>query len=191
MTTIEVTTTIAAPPAGVWAVLEDVADHVTWMHDAEAIRFCTDQRAGVGTTFDCDTRIGPVRLVDRMTITEWSPERAMGVRHHGVVTGTGRFTLVALTGERTRFAWREQLTFPWWMGGVVGAEVGAPILRAVWARNLAGLRARVEHARTVPRLAQGPVEEAQHGVAPLVSGPQAADPEGSGQGHAAQHRGDR
>ena len=47
-----------------------------------------------------------------MEITEWRPGRAMGVRHVGLVTGTGRFTLRKARGGRTRFTWTERLRFP-------------------------------------------------------------------------------
>src|SRR3546814_19741659 len=84
---------LAAPPDAVWRDLEDLATHSEWMADAVAIRFLTDQRSGVGTTFECDTKVGPIRLTDVMEITEWRPGKAMGVRHTGIVPGTGRFTL--------------------------------------------------------------------------------------------------
>ena len=83
------------------------------MHDAVAIRFQTEQHRGVGTRFVCDTKVGPIELVDRMEITEWEPGVAMGVRHAGVVTGTGRSRLTPIDlGRRTRFAWTEELQLP-------------------------------------------------------------------------------
>jgi uncharacterized protein YndB with AHSA1/START domain len=141
---IRVSTVIDAPPKRVWRVVEDVASHVDWMHDAVAIRFTSARTSGVGTTFECDTRVGPFRLTDVMEITRWEPRRAMGVRHVGVVTGTGVFTLKALRGGRTRFTWRERLVFPWWMGGPLGAAVGGEVLRLIWARNLRELKGIVE-----------------------------------------------
>jgi hypothetical protein len=137
---------ISATPAQVWDVVEPVEDHVEWMHDAVAIRFRTDQQRGVGTSFLCDTKVGPFELVDSMEITEWEPGVAMGVRHVGVVTGTGRFTLTPIDlGRRTRFGWEESLTFPWWLGGPVGALVGGRVvLRTIWKRNLAELKRIVE-----------------------------------------------
>ena len=74
--------------------------HVDWMHDAVAIRFTGEQTRGVGTRFLCDTRVGPITLVDRMEITEWEPAAVMGVRHTGIVTGSGRFTLEAIDLDR-------------------------------------------------------------------------------------------
>jgi hypothetical protein len=98
----------------------------------------------VGAAFDCDTRIGPFRLTDRMEVTEWRPRRSMGIRHVGLVTGSGRFTLRRRRRGRTRFSWEERLRFPWWMGGPVGGVVGGQVLRLVWKRNLRNLKRRLE-----------------------------------------------
>jgi hypothetical protein len=98
----------------------------------------------VGTTFDCDTKVGPLRLVDQMEITKWRPRKAMGVRHVGLVKGSGVFTLKGIRGGRTRFIWKERLRFPWWMGGPFGGLVGGPILRLIWKRNLRNLKRLVE-----------------------------------------------
>ncbi len=137
-------TILDAPPARVWDDVKDIASHVEWMEDAVAIHFTSLRRSGVGTTFDCDTRVGPLGLTDRMEITEWRPKRSMGIRHVGLVTGTGRFTLRRRPRGRTRFTWEEKLVFPWWMGGPVGGLVGGQVLRLVWRRNLRNLRRRFE-----------------------------------------------
>jgi hypothetical protein len=143
---IKVGILIDAPPSAVWRVVEPIEHHVDWMVDAAAIRFVNGQTRGVGTAFDCDTKVGPFRLTDRMVVTEWVPEWAMGIEHRGLVTGRGRFTLRRRHRGRTRFTWQEELTFPWWMGGPVGAFAAKPVLRAVWRRNLRRLKAIVEGA---------------------------------------------
>ena len=137
---------ISATPAQVWSAVEAIEDHVSWMHDAVAIRFQTDRRRGVGSAFLCDTKVGPFKLVDRMEITEWTPTAAIGVRHVGLVTGTGRFTLTPIDlGRRTRFGWDESLVFPWWLGGPLGAFVGGRlVLRPIWNRSLRTLKHLVE-----------------------------------------------
>lgn len=144
MAGIRVSTLIDASPTEVWEVVRHVERHVDWMHDAVAIRFTSPTTSGTGTTFDCDTKVGPFRLTDKMEITRWVAGEAMGVRHVGMVTGTGEFTLEAASEGRTRFTWEERLTFPWWMGGPVGAAVGGQVLRLIWARNLKGLKQLVE-----------------------------------------------
>ena len=144
---IQVSVTIHAPVARVWEVVEPVERHVDWMADAVAIRFTTEQTRGVGTAFLCDTKVGPITLVDEMTITEWVPGEAMGVRHTGVVTGTGRFTLVETENGQTLFTWTEDLSFPWWLGGKLGEIVGGNVvMRFIWRRNLVALKKLVESA---------------------------------------------
>jgi hypothetical protein len=145
---IRVSTVIEAPPEVVWEDLRHLDRHVEWMADAEAIRFTSRRHEGTGTTFECDTRIGPFSLVDLMEVTEWKARRSMGVRHTGLVTGEGRFTLrrVRRRGQpaATRFTWTERLRFPWWMGGPIGGLVGGRVMRVVWKGNLRRLRRRIE-----------------------------------------------
>jgi hypothetical protein len=133
---------LAASPAVVWADIRRIETHAEWMLDAVAIRFTGDTTIGAGTTFDCDTKVGSIRLTDRMEITEWVEDEVMGVRHVGVVTGDGRFTLVPAGPGRTRFTWQETLTFPWWLGGPIGGVVGGRLLTLVWRRNLRALAGR-------------------------------------------------
>ena len=139
---------IDATPERIWEVVEPVENHVEWMSDAVAIRFLGDQRRGTGTVFLCDTRIGPFSLVDEMTITAWEPARRMGVRHTGLVTGSGDFFIEAIGDGRSRFTWEENLEFPLWMAGPLGAFVaGKTVLRFVWRRNLRALKRIVESGR--------------------------------------------
>ena len=135
---------IDAPPTVVWAAVEDIGSHTEWMADAVTIRFTSDTTSGVGTTFECDTKVGPFRLTDVMEVTEWRPRRAMGIRHVGLVTGDGVFTLRPEPRGRTRFTWTERLRFPWWMGGRVGSAVGAQVMKRIWRHNLGILKARIE-----------------------------------------------
>lgn len=136
---------IDAPPRRVWESLEAIERHVDWMVDAVAIRFTSEERRGVGARFDCDTKVGPLKLVDTMEITEWTPEKAMGVRHVGLVTGAGRFTLQETIGGGTLVTWSERLQFPWWFGGRFGSVVGGRlVLTRLWRRNLHSLKELVE-----------------------------------------------
>ena len=146
MAPIRVSTVVPARPEAVWADLRRIGSHAEWMSDAVEIRFLTEATEGVGVRFECDTRLGPLRLTDRMEVTEWRDSESMGIRHSGVVSGVGQFRLSACHGPQgavhTRFEWTETLRFPWWMGGSLGAAVAAPVLRAVWARNLRRFAAR-------------------------------------------------
>lgn len=112
-----------------WADLADVASHAEWMRDADAVRL-------EGLSIEADTRFGPFRLTDRMEITEWRPGVAIGVRHVGIVSGEGRFSLEAVGPGLTRVIWDERLRFPWLLGGVVGERVARPIFRSLFRANL-------------------------------------------------------
>lgn len=157
MSDVTVSIDLDASPAAVWRVVEPIEHHVDWMADAVAIRFESEQTRGVGTSFLCDTKIGPIKLTDRMEITEWVPavdpgegrtavDGRMGVRHTGVVTGSGVFTITPLAaGSRSRFTWSEDLDFPWFLGGRLGEIVGGRlVLRPIWKRNLRALKRLVE-----------------------------------------------
>jgi hypothetical protein len=143
---ISVSVELNATPVEVWDVVEPVERHVDWMADAVAIHFQTEQTRGVGTTFLCDTKVGPITLQDRMEITEWEPGRKMGVRHTGVVTGSGVFELEPIDlDRRTRFTWTEDLRFPWFLGGRLGEVVGGQfVMKQIWKRNLRQLQHLVD-----------------------------------------------
>lgn len=149
MVAITVSTELDAPPDVVWEDLKNLRSHQEWMHDAESIWITSRQSSGVGTTFDCETKVGPIRLNDQMEITEWVEGERMGVRHNGLVTGEGAFAMSALPGDRTLFRWDEELSFPWWLGGPVGEPFGSVILKKIWERNLKNLRSRFHNGARI------------------------------------------
>lgn len=148
MSRVYVSVVIDAPPADVWSVVEPIERHVDWMADAEAIRFEGPQRRGVGTRIAVDTHVGPLRLTDRMYVTEWIDGAVIGVDHVGRVAGSGRFTLEPAVDGGTLFAWEEELQFPWFLGGRFGAAIGtALVLKPMWRHNLQRLKSLVETRR--------------------------------------------
>ncbi len=146
MVAIRVSKVVPAAPAAVWEDLRHIDRHVEWMSDADSIRFLTDATEGAGVLFECVTQIGPIRLIDRMEVTDWRDAQTMAIRHRGVVTGTGEFRLTPCPAAggavHTAFEWSESLRFPWWMGGPVGAVAARPVLQAFWKRNLRMFAAR-------------------------------------------------
>ncbi|MGH8911809.1 MAG: SRPBCC family protein [Acidimicrobiia bacterium] len=143
MTPVSTSILVEAPAAAVWVELSDLASHVEWMTDAETIDFETVTTSGEGVRMRVHTRIGPLRTVDVIEVTEWDPVRRIGVSHRGLISGYGSFDLAALAGG-TRITWSEDLIFPMWLGGRVTAWFARPILAAVWRRNLAALKRRIE-----------------------------------------------
>ena len=144
MPRIKIEVCIRAPLQLVWEMVADIRTHTEWMVDAESITVTSDCSSGVGTTFDCVTKIGPFRTIDHMEITEWIEERVMGVAHRGLVSGSGRFTLQETGPSNTNFSWEETLTFPWWIGGRLTSIGSTPVLKAIWRGNLRRLSRLVE-----------------------------------------------
>jgi tRNA A-37 threonylcarbamoyl transferase component Bud32/carbon monoxide dehydrogenase subunit G len=139
---IEVSIDIPASPQEVWDYVADLASNVEWMVDAQSIDFTSAQTKGVGTTFDCVTKVGPMKTTDKIEVTEWDPPRTLGITHRGAVRGTGRFALEPIE-DGTRFTWSEDLTLPWYFGSRAGQQPASMVLERVWRRNLRNLRARM------------------------------------------------
>jgi Polyketide cyclase / dehydrase and lipid transport len=148
MVTVRVSMEMPVERERVWDALARLEDHVEWMQDATAIRFQSAQRRGVGTTFECDTKVGPIRLTDTMDVTEWDQGERIGVRHRGAVSGTGRFLLTDAAGPATMVEWEEQLSFPWWLGASAGALLAKPLFGALWRGNLRRLCHLVSESAT-------------------------------------------
>lgn len=138
-TSVDIATTIDQA----WAALTDFKAHTEWMNDAVDIRFIGEQTSGEGTTFDCDTKVGPFFLTDRMTVTDWAEPNVVGVKHTAVVPGEGAFR-IKKTDRGVRVEWSEVLHLPWYYGGPFGALVAKPILSHMWKGNLQRLKAILE-----------------------------------------------
>ncbi len=125
-----------------WKYIADIQSHTQWMQDALSITITSDKREGVGTSFECLTAVGPFRLTDKMEITDWQPPYLMGVKHNGLVSGQGKFSL-EISEAGTLFTWEEDLELSWNYGGKLGESLATPILKAIWKKNLRALRAQI------------------------------------------------
>jgi len=134
---------IDAPPGLVWPVVCDIGTHSDWQVDVRSVTFTSTSTRGVGTTYDCDTRLGPIRMRIPMTVVEWDDGRAIAVAYEGTLSGGGRITLTRKRKQRTKVTWAARVRFPWWMGGPVGALAAAQTLRLVWRANLRNLDCRL------------------------------------------------
>ena len=141
---IRITEKIEASPEVVWNAISDIQTHVEWMADASDIRITSEQTEGIGVTFDCDTKVGPLKTTDKMQITEWTPNQTLTIRHKGLVEGTGSFILEKNSDGKTLFIWEEKLDFPLLFGGRVTEFFANPVLIKIWKINLFRLKHLVE-----------------------------------------------
>ena len=103
---------IEAPIERVWAALADWESQGDWMLQTR-VDVTSDIREGVGTTIAAFTGIGKLGVMDHMVVTSWQPPNICDVLHTGkIIKGTGRFELVAIDAETTRFNWSEEILAP-------------------------------------------------------------------------------
>jgi Polyketide cyclase / dehydrase and lipid transport len=136
---------IDAPPARVWALLEDWEGSSEWMVDATTVRVLGEPRRGVGTRIEAVTDIAGIPLTDRMEIVAWQDERLMTVAHRGwPIRGVAWFELRAAKDGTTWFEWAEELDPPLGpLGELGGAILKRPIER-VLRRSVAKLKVLAE-----------------------------------------------
>ena len=149
VTRVYVSTLIDAAPSEVWQAVEPIERHVEWMTDADGdpVR---GRRSGAASApgSSATPRSGRCGSPTTWRSPSGTRARTMGVRHAGLVTGTGRFTLEPAVQGGTLFAWEEDLRFPWYLGGpVAGAVGGGQVMRRIWRHNLATLKHLIESGR--------------------------------------------
>jgi carbon monoxide dehydrogenase subunit G len=135
MSRIEVSIKIDRSLREVWDQVSRLQDHANWMMDVESIVFSDDRMSGIGTTMRVLTRVGPFTTTDVIIVEEWNEPNSIVVSHRGLVSGHGAFQLEADEGA-TCFTWRENLRFPWYVGGGITATLAKPILVRIWRGNL-------------------------------------------------------
>jgi hypothetical protein len=112
--TRELTVSVDLPASQqqVWDALVDWPTQGEWM-PATTVRVVAGDGRGVGGRIEARTGLGPVGVLDRMTITEWQPPRRCAVQHTGrVIRGAAWFEVLPLGERRSRLLWTERLVAP-------------------------------------------------------------------------------
>lgn len=103
---------INAPIESVWANLADWESQSDWMLQTK-VKVTSQIREGVGTSIAAFTGVGKIGIMDYMSITSWQPPHICDVVHTGaIIKGTGRFELVQIDLQTTRFNWSEEIVAP-------------------------------------------------------------------------------
>lgn len=117
-------TVVDVAPDRLWRLLVDWERQGEWM-PRTAVQHVDGPRLGVGTRITARTGVGPLAIVDPMTVTLVDAPHRYEILHTGrVVKGVGAF-VVEPDGVRSRFRWWERVEVPggplarplWWVGG--------------------------------------------------------------------------
>ena len=103
---------INAPIEKVWQAIADWESQGDWMLQT-TVEVTSDIREGVGTSIAAFTGVGKFGVMDHMVVTSWQPPFICDVLHTGkIIKGTGRFELIAIDTDSTRFNWSEEILAP-------------------------------------------------------------------------------
>jgi uncharacterized membrane protein len=141
---VEIHTEISVPTdrAQTWELLIDLQRQPEWMKDALSIEQLTDGPVGVGTVMRVPTQILFLRTTDRMEVTAFDPLEKWSVKHIGLVTGEGTFSLREdEAGTGTIVHWHERLSAPLGILGRIGMTLFRPALRYQFHSDLVRFRA--------------------------------------------------
>ncbi|NJN18821.1 MAG: SRPBCC domain-containing protein [Oscillochloris sp.] len=134
-------TTIAAPPATIWAILTDAPRYPEWDPDVERI----EGAIAAGATLTAYSKLSPGRAFP-VKVTQFEPHRRMvwsGGMPLGLFKGERSFNLKSQPDNSVEFSLREE--FSGLLLPLFGR--GLPDLDAAFARFAAALKLRAE-ART-------------------------------------------
>lgn len=137
---------LPAPPKAVWARLVDWERLGDWMHEASSFRVTTPHREGVGVEAAARIRIAGITTEDSIRVSRWEPPEWLEIQHLGWVKGSG---LMHCRPSATGcfLWWRETLIPPLGKAGWLGMTVLAPVMGAVFRRDLRLLRALIQSGR--------------------------------------------
>ena len=133
-------TTIAAAPEAIWAILTDAARYPEWDPGVDRI----EGRIAPGEKVTAYTKLSPGRAFPAK-VTEFQPGRRMvwsGGMPLGLFKGVRTFTLTPQPNGATAFELREEFSGP--LLGLIGRSI--PNMTSTFEQFAAGLKRRAEQA---------------------------------------------
>jgi hypothetical protein len=147
---VEMAETVPGTPEIVWELITDWEHQDDWMLEASDFTVTSERREGLGVTAEATITIGGISTRDKIEVIGWEPNRYLGIRHLGWVSGEGHIYLTPLDDDRTHIFWREELAPPVGVLGAVGMTAFKPLMGKLFRRDLRILASLVR-ARTSAR----------------------------------------
>lgn len=120
MTHLELRVDIQAPAQAVWDAMTAWTKQGEWMMATKVESLDGDGRH-LGARISAFTGLGPIGILDTMTVTQWDPPTSCAVLHTGkIVRGTGEFVVEPIHEQAATFIWAEDLEIPFGIIGKLG-----------------------------------------------------------------------
>jgi hypothetical protein len=143
---INLTITIAASRATVWAYASDIARQPEWMHEMKRVEMLTPPPVQPGSRGRATVRIFGISTTDDVVITQFVPPSTFAIRHEGKFVGEGLLQFTEVNATTTRIDWMEYLRPP--LFAHLGGFVQRPILGAIFRSDLLHLKRILEEGST-------------------------------------------
>ena len=139
---INLTITIAASRATVWAYASDIARQPEWMHEMKRVEMLTPPPVQPGSRGRATVRIFGISTTDDVVITQFDPPSTFAIRHEGKFVGEGLLRFTEIDAMNTRIDWMEYLRPPLFAN--IGGFVQRPILGSIFRSDLRHLKRILE-----------------------------------------------
>jgi hypothetical protein len=139
---INLTITIAASRATVWAYASDIARQPEWMHEMKRVEMLTPPPVQPGSRGRATVRIFGISTTDDVVITQFDPPSTFAIRHEGKFAGEGLLRFTEIDATNTRIDWMEYLRPPLFAN--IGGFVQRPILGSIFRSDLRHLKRILE-----------------------------------------------
>ena len=139
---INLSVTIGAPQARVWAYAADIARQPEWMHEMKRVEMLTPPPVQTGSRGRATVRIFGISTTDEVVITAYDAPHRFAIRHEGRFVGEGLLRFTGADEGHTRVDWMEYLRPPLFPN--LGGFVQRPILAWIFRSDLATLKRTLE-----------------------------------------------
>lgn len=142
--TLSFCTEINATPQAVFEYVSDWEKQSEWIlfTTVKAVKSTPNQK---DSTLLAVTKLGPLKVADEMTVTEWQPYERIVVEHTGrIVKGKGVFTVSETSKDTCVFTWQEVTPVPFGLIGRIGLVFAKPVMSIVFGKSLAKLKNNIE-----------------------------------------------
>jgi uncharacterized membrane protein len=142
-TIVEQSTEINAPVSTVFAYVDDFSNTPDWMYGLSRIEPVTEQRRGVGATYEGSMKVG-ISLDSTIRCIDYEVDRLIEIESIKGIKNRQRWTFTALADDRTRVDAWISFELPGGFAGTAAERIVKPLIGVAVAHTTRALVSNVE-----------------------------------------------